>query len=75
MAEAAVSVRLVDADAVDAGRRVAAGELFLAVEADEARRARAVGAAVAGDDAGAAVAARERVARVVALLAVLAFET
>ena len=68
-------MRLVDADAVNAGRRVAAGQFFLAVEADEARLAAAVGAPVVGDQTRAAVVAHQRIARVELLLAELALET
>jgi len=68
-------VRLVDADAVNAGRRVAAGQFFLAVEADEARLAAAVCAPVVGDQTRAAVVAHQRIARVELLLAELALET
>lgn len=75
MAEAAVAVRLVDADAVDARRRVAAGQLFLAVESDESRRTGAVGAAVVGYEARAAIVAHHRIASVELLFAEFPFET
>lgn len=68
-------MRLVDADAVDARRRVATGELLLAVQADEAGRARAVSPAVVRNDAATSVVAHHRVARVVLLLAKLALVT
>ena len=66
---------LVDADAVDAGRRVAAGQFLFAVETYVARRAGAVGAAVVGDQAGPAVVTHHRVASVELLLAEFAFES
>ena len=75
MAEAAVAVRLVDADAVNAGRRVASGQFFLAVKTDETVGATAMGASVVGDHARTAVVAHQRVASVELLLAEFALES
>jgi len=75
LAEAAVAVGLVDADAVDAGRRVAAGQLLLAVQSDVAGGTAAVRPLVVGDHATAAVVTHQTVARVELLLAELALVT
>jgi len=75
LAETPVSVRLVDADAVDAGGRITSGQFLFAVEPDKTGRAGAMGTAVMGDQAGAAVMADHRIASVELLLAKLAFVT
>lgn len=69
LTEASVAVRLIHADAVHARRRVAPGQLLLAVQSDVAGRARAVRPGVVRDHARGAVAAHHGVARVVLLLA------
>lgn len=75
LAETAVTVGLVDADAVDARRRVTTGQLFFAVETDVTAGAAAVRPAVVSDDATAAVVAHQAVAGVELLLAKLALKT
>ena len=75
LAEAAVAVGLVDADAVDAGRRVAAGQLLLAVQSDVAGGAAAVRPLVVGDHATAAVVAHQTVALYPVLTGPLEYQT
>lgn len=75
LAEATVAVGLVDADAVDARRRVAAGQLLLAMKSDEARRAGTMGPAVVSDQTRSSIVADHRVAGIVLLLAKFALVT
>lgn len=73
LAETSVSVRLVDANAVNAGGRIASGQFFLAVETNKARRARAMSTAIVSDQAGAPIMANHRIAGIELLFAKLAF--
>ena len=73
LAEAAVAVRLVHANTVNARWRIASCQFFFAVESDKTLNTGAMGAAVVGREARPAVVADEGVASVVAFLAKLAF--
>lgn len=75
LAETAVSVCLVDADAVDAGGRIASGQFLFAMEPDKTGRAGAMGPAVMGDQARAAIMADHRITSVELFLAKLSFVT
>lgn len=75
LAEATVSVRLIDADAVHARRRITAGQLLLAVKSDKTRRARTMSPAVVSDETRSAIVTDHRVASVVLLLAKFALVT
>jgi hypothetical protein len=75
LAETTVSVRLVDADTVNAGRRIASSQFLFAMETDKTGRAGAMGTAVMGNQARAAIVANHRITSVELLFAKFAFVT
>lgn len=75
LTEAAIAVSLIHADAVNARRRVAARQFFLAVKSDKARRTGAVSPAIVSDETRSSVMTHHGIARVELLLTKLAFES